>query len=153
MERNVQWLSVGAAVRVAGFTMVSTFFFLYLRNVFHVGYVEIGLLVTLTGVFPLAVVPIGGFLADRLGRRPLLLSALLGEGLTLFAIARTIQIGWLLGLVIFVTVLQTVGAVGGRPCRRTSPTSSSAPNGRWGTPGCGSPRTWGSRWVCSREVP
>jgi len=113
MERNVGWLSVGAAVRVAGFTMVSTFFFLYLRNSFHVGYLEIGVLVTLTGILPLAVLPVGGFLADRLGRRPLLLTALLGEGIVLFLIAYAIQAGWLLGLVIFVTVLQTVGAMGG----------------------------------------
>ena len=113
MERNVRWLSVGGAVRVAGFTMVSTFFFLYLRNVFHVGYVEIGFLVTLTGILPLAVVPVGGLLADRLGRRPLLLSALLGEGVVLLAIAYTIQIGWLFGLVFLVALLQTVGALGG----------------------------------------
>ncbi|HLM91691.1 MAG TPA: MFS transporter [Thermoplasmata archaeon] len=113
MQRSVQWLSVGAAVRVAGFTMVASFFFLYLRNVFDVGYAEIGVLVALTGVLPLAILPAAGLLADRLGRRRVLLIALLGEGLTLFVIAYTISIGWLLGLIIFVTVLQTVGAMGG----------------------------------------
>ena len=93
--------------------MVASFFFLYLRNVFHVGYAEIGLLVALTSVLPLAVLPVAGLLADRIGRRRVLLLALLGEGLTLFFIAYAVQIGWLYGLILFVTVLQTVGAMGG----------------------------------------
>jgi MFS family permease len=113
MDRNVRWLGFGAAVRAGGMTLVAPYFFLYLRNVLGVGYAEIGLLVALTGVVPLLLVPFAGLVTDRIGRRRVFLFCLLAEALGVFLVAVGMEERWLLGLLVFVTLVQTVGTIAG----------------------------------------
>jgi len=112
MNPSVRWLSFGTGVRVSGYAMVVTFFFLYLRNVYGLAYDEIGVLVALTGILPLAILPAAGLLADRVGRRRLLILSLMAEAAALLLLALAVDLRWLVGLLIFVTLVQTVGAVG-----------------------------------------
>ena len=113
MERSVRWLCVGTGVRVGGYSMVVSFFFLYLRNVYGLAYDEIGILVAITGILPLAILPSAGLLTDRVGRRRVFLVALLAEACALLLLSEAMQVRSLLGLLVFVTLLQTVGALGG----------------------------------------
>lgn len=113
VERNVRWLGVGGAVRASGMTLVAPYLVLYLRNVLHVGYAEIGILVALTGIVPLVVVPFAGFVTDRIGRRRVFLACLVGEALAVLLVAFAMRAHWLVGLVSFVALVQTVGTIAG----------------------------------------
>jgi MFS family permease len=106
-------MGVGGAVRATGMSLIAPFFILYLRNILDLGYPEIGLLALLTGVVPLAIVPIAGLVTDRLGRRRLFLAALAGEAASMLGCAAAMQGHDLLALVVGVAVLQTVGTIGG----------------------------------------
>ena len=77
MDRNIRWLSFGAVIRASGLSLILPYVALYLRNVLGLGYAEIGVLGAILGVAPLLLYPFGGAIADRLGRRKLLLAALL----------------------------------------------------------------------------
>ncbi len=113
MERNVRWLGVGAAVRAGGLTLVAPYLVLYLRNVLGVGYVEIGLLVALTGVLPLALVPFAGLVTDRIGRRRVFLVCMAAEALTILLVALAMHERSLVALVVFATLVQTAGTIAG----------------------------------------
>jgi len=67
--------------------MVYPFLSLYLKNVAGVGYTEIGVLILLVSVVPLAVSPLGGLVADRVGRRRVFLLSLGGEAASVLLIA------------------------------------------------------------------
>ncbi len=113
MERNDRWLGVGAVVRSTGMSLVAPYFFLYLRNILAIGYLEIGVLVAVTGVVPLLVVPFAGLLTDRVGRRRVFLAALAVEAASLLGVSAAMHSRWLLGLLVLVTVVQTVGTIAG----------------------------------------
>ncbi len=113
MESNVRWLALGAVIRASGMSLVAPFFFLYLRNVLALGYVDIGLLVAVTGVVPLALAPFAGLLTDRVGRRRVILVSLLVEAGALLLVAPAMQARWLLGILVLVTLVQTVGSIAG----------------------------------------
>lgn len=113
MDPNVRWLCVGGAVRVAGYTMIGSFFFLYLRNVLGLGYAEIGAIVTVTQILPVALLPVAGLATDRFGRRRQLLLSLVGEGGMLLLVAWALAVHSLVGLVVFITVLSAAGTIGG----------------------------------------
>ena len=74
-------------MRVFGSAMVYPYISLYLKNVLGIGYAEIGALILLVGVFPLAVSPFGGMTADRVGRRRIFLLSLGGEAASVLLIA------------------------------------------------------------------
>ncbi len=113
MESNVRWLALGAVIRAAGMSLVAPFLFLYLRNVLALGYFDIGLLVAVTGVVPLALAPFAGLLTDRVGRRRVILVSLLAEAGALLLVAVAMEARWLLGILVLVTLVQTVGTVAG----------------------------------------
>lgn len=113
MDQNVRWLGFGAVVRATGVSLVLPFLVLYLRNVLDIGYVEIGVLVALTGVVPLLLVPFAGLLTDRVGRRRVFLSALVAEAGSILALAGVMQSRSLLGVLGFATAVQVVGTVAG----------------------------------------
>lgn len=113
MDRNVRWMGVGGAVRATGMSLIAPFFVLYLRNILGLGYAEVGLLAVLTGVVPLAVVPIAGLVTDRLGRRRLFLAALVLEASAMFACAYAMHQRLLVPLLIGVATVQTVGTIAG----------------------------------------
>ena len=113
MDPNVRWLGFGAVVRAGGMTLVAPYVVLYLRNVLHLGYAEIGLLVALTGVVPLLIVPFAGLLTDRIGRRRVFLVALVAEALAVLFVAAAMQERWLLGMVVSTSLVYTVGTIAG----------------------------------------
>lgn len=113
MNRNVRWLGFGGAVRATGMSLIAPYFVLYLRNVLGVGYAEIGLLALLTGVVPLAIVPVAGLVTDRLGRRRLFLGALVAEATFILLTALAMHERSLVLLITAVAVVQTVGTIGG----------------------------------------
>ncbi|MGI0130305.1 MAG: MFS transporter, partial [Thermoplasmata archaeon] len=92
MNPNVRWLGLGGSLRALGLSMVAPFLALYLRNELGLGYVEIGLLTVVTGVAPLLVSPLGGFITDRLGRRSVFLVTLSLETGSMFLLAYFLEI-------------------------------------------------------------
>jgi MFS family permease len=113
MERNVRWLGFGAVVRATGLSLVLPFLVLYLRNVLHVGYAEIGLLVAATGILPLLIVPFAGLLTDRAGRRRVFLLALTGEAAAILGLGRAMEAHTLLGVLLLASSVQIVGTIAG----------------------------------------
>lgn len=99
MNRNIRWLSFGAGIRLLGIAIISPFISLFLRNTLHLAYTEIGLLLVLVNVVPLAVYPFGGMIADRLGRRRIFLISLGIEAIAMFFVALSMKYLWLPGII------------------------------------------------------
>jgi len=87
LNKNVRLLGLGAGVRLFGAAMVYPYLSLYFKNVTQIGYAEIGVLILLVSLFPLAVSPFGGMIADRVGRRRVFLLSLGGEAASVLLIA------------------------------------------------------------------
>jgi MFS family permease len=113
MDRNIRWLAFGAVVRAAGLSLILPYVALYLRNVLDVGYGEIGVLVALLGVAPLAVYPFGGAIADRLGRRNLLLASLVVEAAGVLGTGAAMRAHLLAGVLGCGATVSLSGALGG----------------------------------------
>lgn len=79
MDRNIQALGVGQAIRSFGAALFSPFLALYMHNVLGLSFVEVGLLIVVLGVLPIFAGVAGGLLTDRWGRRNLYLWTLVGE--------------------------------------------------------------------------
>ena len=113
MNRNVRLLGFGAGVRLFGAAMVYPFLSLYLKIVSGIGYAEIGALILLISVLPLAVAPFGGLIADRAGRRRVFLLSLGGEAASMLLIAVSMEVNWLPGVLIGGGLAGLAGAVAG----------------------------------------
>ncbi len=113
MDRNLRWLAFGAVIRATGLSLVLPYVALFLRNVLHVGYVEIGVLVALLGVAPLAVYPFGGAIADRLGRRNLLVAALVLEAVSVLGTGAAMYARNLPAVLLAGGTVSLSGALGG----------------------------------------
>ncbi|HTT72814.1 MAG TPA: MFS transporter [Thermoplasmata archaeon] len=113
MDPNVRWLGVGAAVRATGISLILPFLALYLRNILGLGYVEIGVLVALLGILPIAIYPFGGAIADRLGRRWLFLGSLMLEAGSVIGTGAAMRAGLLAGVLGFALLVSLAGALGG----------------------------------------
>jgi len=113
VDRNVRWLGASGAIRATGQSLVLPFIVLYLRNVLGIGYVEIGVLVALTGVAPLLINPLAGLLTDRAGRRRVFLIALTIEAASYLGLAVAMQARSLLEVFLLATEIQVVGAIAG----------------------------------------
>ncbi len=113
MDRNLRWLALGGVVRASGLSLILPFVALYLRNDQHLGYAEIGVLVALIGIVPLAVYPFGGAIADRLGRRRLLLEALALEAVSILATGLAMREHLLVGVLAGGGSVSLAGALGG----------------------------------------
>ena len=79
MDRNLQWLTVGVAVRMLGNALYNPFLALFLQSTLHLSYIDIGLIVVAVGLVQLPFNFLGGLFTDRLGRRRLILAGLAGE--------------------------------------------------------------------------
>jgi MFS family permease len=113
MEANIRWLALGAVIRATGVSLILPFMVLYFRNVLDLGYAEIGILSALIGVLPLLVVPFAGVLADRVGRRRILLASLSAEAASIVVGAFAMQTHSLAGLVGAAIAVATAGTIGG----------------------------------------
>jgi MFS family permease len=113
VDRNIRWLGFGAVVRATGVSLLLPFLVLYLRNVLGIGYVDVGLLVALTGVAPLLIVPFAGLLTDRAGRRRVFLSALVAEAASTLGLSVVMRDQSLVGVLVLATGVQVVGTIAG----------------------------------------
>lgn len=96
MDPNLRRLGVGAGLRSFGLTFVGPFAALYLYRVAHLGFLAIGLLLAAISVPPLLWSPFAGALADRLGRRRILLFGLYGESASMALVAAGVREGSIL---------------------------------------------------------
>jgi len=113
VNRNIRWLAGASGIRGFGLTMVLAYFALYLRNILGVGYLEIGILSAGVSLPALVGAPIGGLLADRIGRRPLFLIALLAEAASILGVALGMAGGRLLTTALAVASTGFAGSIGG----------------------------------------
>ncbi len=100
MDRNLRLLGVGVAVRTFGSALYFPFLALFLQNVLHVGYLDIGVIFVGVGLVQLPFNFIGGLITDRVGRRRLLLIGLASEAVSTLALAYAFQLESLLGAIV-----------------------------------------------------
>jgi MFS family permease len=79
VDPNIRRLGYIGALRATGLSLVLPYVALYLRNVLGIDFLSIGLLLAVLGVAPILIVPFGGLITDRLGRRPLIVVSLCAE--------------------------------------------------------------------------
>ena len=106
MDRNVRLLGVGVGVRSFGAALYAPFLALFLRNVLGVDYLTLGAIFVVVGAVQVPFSYAGGLLADRFGRRRLIVLGLAAETLTTIALAVGFADRSLLGVI-------AAGAVGG----------------------------------------
>jgi len=79
VNRNLRLLGVGVGIRMLGNALYNPFLALFLLNVLHIGYVEIGIIIAAVGVVLIPFNYLGGLVTDRFGRRRLILIGLVAE--------------------------------------------------------------------------
>lgn len=92
MERNLQLLSIGFAIRTFGAAIYNPFLALFLYSILHVDYFDIGVIFVVLGLFQLPFGLVGGMWTDRIGRRPLVVASLATECVSTAALAYAFQI-------------------------------------------------------------
>jgi|HubBroStandDraft_1064217.scaffolds.fasta_scaffold00229_28 DHA1 family multidrug resistance protein-like MFS transporter len=92
MERNLQLLTAGYAIRTFGAAIYNPFLALFLYEILHVSYLDIGIIIVGLGVFQLPFGYVGGLWTDRVGRRPLILLSLGTEAIFTAALAYGFEI-------------------------------------------------------------
>ena len=113
MNRNVRWLTISGGIRATGLSLALPFLILYLRNVLGISYVEVGILVAITGIVPLLIGPFAGLLTDRVGRRRVFFLALGLEAASFFGLAESMQMRSLVIVLGLWSAVQVVGNIGG----------------------------------------
>jgi MFS family permease len=111
--RRLRPVALGAGFRAFGLSLIGPFLALYLHNVLGVAYVEVGILTAAVAVPPLFLGGVGGFLADRVGRRRLYLTALLLEGAALTAAGFAMSAHSFVGVVVAFGVSGIGGSIAG----------------------------------------
>jgi len=95
--------------------LVSPFFFIYLPGSFGLGYFEIGLISAAGGILSLPLTTLSGLLADRYGRKPLIIFGLTGEAVFALVIAFFGYVHSLIGVVVAFLALLPVSSMSGPP--------------------------------------
>lgn len=113
MNKNIRLLGFGAGVRLFGAAMVYPYISLYLFNVLSIGYEEIGILLLLISIIPLAVSPFGGLIADRAGRRRIFLVSLGGEACSILLVGESMLVSWLPGVFLGGIAAGVCGSIAG----------------------------------------
>ncbi len=113
MERDLRILGFIAAIRSFGFLMLQAFLSLYLFNVLHLGYAEVGALILVYGLPYILFSSAAGLLTDRVGRRRILLLALGGQTLGFFLIAYSMLLGSLLAVSVGTVLAFLFDSLGG----------------------------------------
>ena len=104
MNRPVQLLSVGAAIRTLGSALYNPFLALFLYSVMQISYLEIGLIFVLVGGIQLPFGLVGGLWADRIGRRRLIVLSLVTEAVFVALLAYAFDIRSLILAIVVATI-------------------------------------------------
>lgn len=99
MDRSVRLLGVGQAIRAFGNALYFPFLAIFLHAELHVGFLAIGLIILGVGLVQLPFSGVGGLLADRIGRRPLILMGVAAEAAATAGLALAFSQGSLLGAI------------------------------------------------------
>jgi MFS family permease len=99
VDRNLRLLGIGVAIRMLGNALYNPFLALFLVNVLHVGYLEVGEIIAGIGIALLPLNFLGGLATDRLGRRRLLLLGLFSEAAATVGLAYAFSIESLAGAI------------------------------------------------------
>jgi MFS family permease len=92
VERDLQLLSIGFAIRTFGAALYNPFLALFLYAILHVGYLEIGIIFVGLGAIQLPFALVGGLWTDRVGRRRLIILGLATETALTAALAYSFDI-------------------------------------------------------------
>ena len=99
MDRNLRLLGVGVAIRMLGNALYNPFLALFLVNVLHLAYLEVGVIIAAVGTVQLPFNFLGGLMTDRLGRRRLILIGLAAEAAATGGLAYSFSILSLAGAI------------------------------------------------------
>jgi len=113
VNRNLRLLGIGVAIRMLGNALYNPFLALFLVNVLHVAYFDVGLIIAGVGVVLLPFNWLGGFATDRLGRRRLILLGLTGEAAATAGLAYAFALHSLVGAIIAATLGGAVATTAG----------------------------------------
>ncbi len=100
MNRNIRLLGVGVAIRMLGNAIYGPFLALFLVNVLHLSYVDVGIIIVGVGVLQLPFGFLGGLLTDRWGRRNLILVGLAAEAVATAGLAYSFSLESLPGAIL-----------------------------------------------------
>ena len=105
------WIIVGTLfINSLGSTLLFPFFALYITQKFGVGMTQAGILLGMSSLFGLIGSILGGALADRFGRRKLILFGLIFSGLSSLLFGLAWDIRMMYGLVVIVGLLSRIAA-------------------------------------------
>ncbi len=104
MDRNIRLLGVGVGIRMLGNAIYGPFLALFLVNVLHLTYIDVGVVIVAIGLVQLPFSFVGGLLADRWGRRNMILVGLVAEAVTTALLAYTFSIESLPGAIVVALV-------------------------------------------------
>jgi MFS family permease len=113
VDRNLLLLTIGAAIRTLGAALYLPFLALFLLNVLHLSYLEVGVIVAGVSVVQLPFGYLGGLLADRFERRRLITLGLLGEAVATAALAYAFFTLSLPGSILAALCVGLAGSIGG----------------------------------------
>ncbi len=112
-DRNVYMLSLGSGVRFFGISLIAPFFLVYLNSSYGLDYLLLGILYGAAAATAIPVGAIAGLLADRFGRKRVIILAFLAECVTAGVLALTSYIGSVPGMVISYLVVSPVFTLSG----------------------------------------
>jgi MFS family permease len=104
VQRDLQLLAVGMAIRTFGAALYNPFLALFLYAVLHVGYLEIGIIFVGIGTVQLPFGLAGGLWTDRVGRRKLIVLGLATETVLTASLAYAFDIRSLVLAIVVATV-------------------------------------------------
>jgi MFS family permease len=99
VNRNLRLLGIGFGIRTLGAALYNPFLALFLLNVMHLAYVEIGIIIAAVGVVLIPINYLGGLVTDRFGRRRLILIGLAAEALATGGLAYSFAVLSLAGAI------------------------------------------------------